>query len=115
MSPSREADRSFEDMVVSYAEVTAGKTGEAFFRSLVGHVASALAANYVLVGALQRDGERMTTLAVHQLGSETAAPEYSLARTPSALVVEPRVCSYPHGVQQLFPQDEMLASLRAEG
>jgi hypothetical protein len=93
----------------------AGKTGEAFFRSLVRHLAHALDADYVLVGALQPDGERIATLAVHGLGSKTAALEYSLAGTPSALVVQPRVCSYPNGVRQLFPQDEMLAAVDAEG
>jgi PAS domain S-box-containing protein len=93
----------------------AGKTGEAFFHSLVQHLARALDADYVLVGALQPDGERIATLAVHGLGSETAALEYSLAGTPSALVVQPRVCSYPSGVRQLFPQDEMLAEVAAEG
>jgi formate hydrogenlyase transcriptional activator len=115
MSPSSEADRSFEHIVVEYAEGVAGKTGEAFFRSLVRHLAHALEADYALVGALQPDGERIATLAVHGFGSETAALEYSLAGTPSALVVQPQVCSYPSGVRQRFPQDALLAAVEAEG
>src|SRR5271170_6368949 len=105
MSPSSEADRSFEHILVEYAEGVAGKTGEAFFRSLVRHLAHALDADYALVGALQPDGERVAALAVHGFGSETPALEYSLAGTPSALVVQAQVCSFPSGVRQLFPQD----------
>jgi formate hydrogenlyase transcriptional activator len=115
MSPSSEVDRSFEHIVFEYAEGVAGKTGEAFFRSLVQHLAQALAADFVLVGALQPNGERIATLAVHGFGSPEAALEYRIAGTPSALVVQPRACSYPSGVQQVFPQDEMLAAVSAEG
>src|ERR1700722_2974381 len=114
MSPSSEADRSFEHIVFEYAEGVAGKTGDAFFRSLVRHLAHALEADYVLVGALEPNGERIATLAVHGLG-EAAALEYNLAGTPCALVVQTRVCSYSSGVQQLFPEDEMLATIQAEG
>src|ERR1700722_4354511 len=115
MSPSTEADRSFEHIIVEYAEAVAGKTGEAFFRSLVRHVARALDADYVLVGALQPNGDKIATLAIHGLGSEPAVMEYALAGTPSALVVEPRDRCYPNGVRQLFPQDELLAAVKAEG
>jgi hypothetical protein len=64
MSPSSEADRSFEHILVEYAEAVSGKTGQAFFGSLVRHMARALDADYALVGALQPDGERIATLAV---------------------------------------------------
>ena len=115
MSPSSKEDRSFEHIVFEYAEGVAGKTGDAFFRSLVGPLARALKADYVLLGALSPDGKRIAIFAAHGLGSETAPLEYNLAGTPSALVVEPRVRIYPTGVRQLFPQDEMLAALKAEG
>ncbi len=115
MSPASEADRAFEHIVFEYAEAVSGKTGEAFFRSLVRYLARALDADFVVVGALQADGKRIATLAVHGLGRETAALEYSLVRTPSALVVEQQVCSYAAGVRQLFPQDAMLAAIDAEG
>jgi formate hydrogenlyase transcriptional activator len=115
MSPSIEADRAFEHIVLEYAEGVAGKTGEDFFRSLVRHLAHALGADYVLVGALQPGGERIATLALQGLGRETAALEYSLAGTPSALVVQSQVCSYSSGVRQFFPHDELLAAMRAEG
>jgi formate hydrogenlyase transcriptional activator len=115
MSPWSEADRSFEHIVFEYAEAVSGKTGEAFFRSLVRHLALSLRANYVFVGALQPDGERILTLAVQGGEGEAAASEYELAGTPCAGVVQKQVYSYPSGVRQLFPQDRLLETLNAEG
>jgi formate hydrogenlyase transcriptional activator len=114
MSPSSESDRFLEHLVFETAKGVFGETGEAFFRSLVRHLASALDADCVFVGALRSGGERVATLAAHGLG-ETAPNEYILAGTPSAQVVEKKVSSYPNGVQQLFPQDVMLAAIGAEG
>jgi formate hydrogenlyase transcriptional activator len=115
MSPSTEADRNLEHLVFEIANGVSGETGEAFFRSLVRHLASALRADWVLVGALQPDGERIATLAVYGPGGEAAALEYHLAGTPCANVVRQQVCSYATGVHQRFPQDEMLVAAGAEG
>ncbi len=115
MSPSSEADRSFEHIVFEYAEAVSGKTGEAFFHSLVQYLAHALHASYVFIGALQPDGERIAMLAVYGGGDEAAAFEYQLEKTPCAGLAQERLCSYSSGVRQLFPQDKMLAALGAEG
>ena len=115
MSLSSEADRSFEDIVFEYAEAVSGRTGEAFFRSLVDYLAHALPADYAFVGVLQPDGKRIATLAVHGGGDEVAALEYELAGTPCAEVMKQQVCSYPSGVQQLFPEDKKLREVSAEG
>ena len=115
MSPSSEADRSFERIIFEYAEAVSGKTGDAFFRSLVGHLARVLDADYVLVGALHPNGDQIETLAVHGPEGEEAALQYGLAGTPCAHVVRQEICSYPSGVRQLFPEDEMLVASNAEG
>jgi transcriptional regulator of acetoin/glycerol metabolism len=115
MSPSSEADRSFEQIIFEYAEAVSNKTGEEFFRSLVLHLAHALDAAYVFVGALQADGERIELLAVHGPGAEAADIEQALAGTPCGQVVQQQPISYQNGVRQLFPQDKLLAALGAEG
>ena len=74
---------------------------------------SALDADYVLVGALQPDGERIATLAVHGPAGEAAAIEYISPGPRARTSCNEQVCSYPSGVQQLFPQDEMLARSEA--
>src|SRR5271163_4883878 len=99
MSPSSEADRSFEDIVFEYAEAVSGQTGEAFFRSLAEYLARTLHADYVFLGALQADGERIATLAVHGGDGERAPFEYSLAETPCAVAVQKQVRSHQSGVR----------------
>jgi formate hydrogenlyase transcriptional activator len=114
MSPTSETDRVLEHLVFEIAKGVIGETGEAFFRLLVRHLASALDADYVFVGALRPGGERVATLAAYGLG-ETAPGEYKLEATPSAQVVQNQICSFPEGVQRLFPEDVVLAAVGVEG
>jgi formate hydrogenlyase transcriptional activator len=115
MSPSTESDLSLEHLAFEIAKGVSGETGAAYFPSLVRHLAIALNADYVLVGALQPDGERIVTLAFHGPGGEESALEYRLAGTPCSHVVQQVICSYPSGVGKLFPHDEMLVAINAEG
>ncbi len=115
MSPSSEADRSFEDIVFEYAEAVSGRNWRSFLPFPGGlSGASRCPRTTSFVGVLQPDGKRIATLAVH--GAVTRRHlEYELAGTPCADVVKQQVCSYPSGVQQLFPQDKMLAEISADG
>ena len=115
MSAPSEAAGLLEHLVFEIAEGVSGQTGEAFFRSLVRRLAAALQADFVLVGALQPGGERITTLAAYGDGADAPALEYDLDGTPCANVVEKQLCSYPSGIQRMFPKDLMLAQLGAEG
>ncbi|HTW64558.1 MAG TPA: sigma-54-dependent Fis family transcriptional regulator [Bryobacteraceae bacterium] len=115
MSPSSEADRSLERIVFEYAERVAGKSGDDFFGSLLRLLVGALDADYVFIGVLQPDGERVATIATQGPGAEAAAAEYTLAGTPCANVIAGQACSYPSGVQQSFPQDVRLAKSNAQG
>jgi formate hydrogenlyase transcriptional activator len=115
MNAASESDRFLEHLVFEIAQGVSGETGDAFFSSLARHLAQALQAEYVLVGVLKPGEERVATLAVHAHGKEAGPFEYSLAGTPCANVTEQQVCSYPSGVQQLFPQDILLTEMGAEG
>lgn len=112
MSPSIEADRNLEHLVFEIANGVSGETGQAFFRSLVDHLARALSASYVFAGVLSADGLRLSTLAAH--GERAGPAEISLSDSPCALALR-ESCSYASGVRQLFPQDHLLADLRADG
>ena len=72
MSAPSEAVGLLEHLVFEIAEGVSGQTGEAFFRSLVRHLAAALKADFVLVGAMQPGGERIATLAAY--GDAADAP-----------------------------------------
>jgi formate hydrogenlyase transcriptional activator len=115
MSAPSEADRLLEHLVFEIAKGMSGQTGEAFFHSLVCRLATVLDADFVLVGALQPGGERIKTLAAYGDGAEAAEFEYDLAGTPCVNVIDKRLCSYPSGVQHLFPRDLMLGQMGAEG
>src|SRR5579864_5070227 len=115
MSAPSEADGLLEHLVFEMAKGMSGQTGQAFFHSLVGRLAAALKADFVLVGVLQPGGERIATLAAYGDGAEVPAIEYDLDGTPCANVMEKQLCSYPSGIQQMFPRDLMLGQIGAEG
>jgi formate hydrogenlyase transcriptional activator len=114
MSPSSEAD-SLEHIIFEYAERVSGKAGDAFFDALLRLLSRALDADYVFIGVLQSDGQRVSTIAAFGSGREAPAIEYTLAGTPCANVITGKIRSYPSGVQKLFPQDDRLAKAGAEG
>jgi len=115
MSAPSEAAGLLEHLVFEIAEGVSGQTGDVFFRSLARHLAAALNADFVLVGALQPGGSRIATLAAYADGKYTPGFEYDLDGTPCANVVERSLCSYPRGVQRMFPKDLMLVQMGAEG
>jgi len=115
MSAPTENVGLLEHLVFEMAKGMSGQTGEAFFHSLVGRLAAALEADFVLVGALQPGGERIVTLAAWSDGAEVPTLEYDLDGTPCANVIDKQVCSYPSGIQELFPRDLMLSQFGAEG
>jgi len=115
MSAPSEIRDGLEHLAFEVAQGVSGKTGDAFFRSLAHHLALALEADLVMVGALQQDRQAVRTLGLHPEGTERAGFEYALAGTPCAQVAEGQTVSYAAGVQKLFPQDPKLAELGAEG
>jgi formate hydrogenlyase transcriptional activator len=115
MSAAGESAGLLEHLVFEIVHGVSGATGENFFRSLARGLARALDADYVLIGALQPSLDRISTLAVWGNGSDAHPFEYDLADTPCANVMEKRLCSYPSGVQHLFPKDIQLAEMGVEG
>jgi len=63
MSAPSETVGLLEHLVFEITKGVSGQTGEAYFHSLVNRLAAALGADFVLVGALQPGGKRITTLA----------------------------------------------------
>jgi PAS domain S-box-containing protein len=104
-----------EETLRSIALGVSAATGEAFFRSLVRHLATALGVEYALVGELTgKSLESIKAIAVWSHGEIVDNFEYLLADTPSQNVASQQLCCYPHHVQQQFPSDRMLAEMGAE-
>ena len=95
-------------------EGTAQATGEAFFQSLVKHLASAIGASYVLVAEFADLETRVRTLAYWQVDRLAPNMEYDLHGTPCEDVVRGNLCHHRSGVARKFPADLMLADLGIE-
>ena len=107
--------REQSDLLRAIVEGTATDTGEEFFRSLIRHLAQALNVRYAFVGKWCPEiPDSVRTLAVWSETDFAEPFEYALQHTPCANVVGQRLCLHESGVQQLFPEDHILAQMNVE-
>jgi PAS domain S-box-containing protein len=98
------------DALRSIVEGTARGTGEAFFESLVRHLAAALHVQFAFVAEFC--GEfRARTLAYWRDGNIVPNVEWDVRGTPCEDVVKGTLCHYPDGVAQRFPADEPMVRM----
>ncbi|MDP3825109.1 MAG: ATP-binding protein, partial [Polaromonas sp.] len=93
---------------IDVAKALSVGTGEAFFRSVVQHLALAIGADLVIVGETMAD-QSVASLAMVQDGELQPDIRYALAGTPCDKVLsQSDLCVYNEGLQQLFPNDRIL-------
>ena len=109
-----ERERSAEALLeISHA--LSAITGEPFFRELVMNVTKVLGVAYAFVGEVTDASRRaIHTVAVCADGKLADNFIYDLPGTPCENVIDKKICSYEHGVQQMFPDDRMLAEMGIE-
>ncbi|MBE7379794.1 MAG: PAS domain S-box protein [Leptolyngbya sp. SIO1E4] len=96
-------------------EGTASHTGEAFFQSCIGHMASLLKVDAVLIGKWADAHKcRVHTLSFLIEGQLRENFDYDLAGTPCELVVQGKPAYFAEGLVALFPNDPLLASERLD-
>jgi formate hydrogenlyase transcriptional activator len=95
-------------------EGTARSTGEAFFESLVSHLAAAMGVSYAFVAEFAGAETRVRTLAYCGKGESLPNVEFELAGTPCEDVVRGGLCHHPLGVRRKFPSDRDLIDLGIE-
>ncbi|MGD0485234.1 MAG: PAS domain S-box protein [Gemmatimonadales bacterium] len=107
----RRAEAALRSILVG----TAPATGDAFFRTLVEHLAHALEVRYAFAGELvDADRERVRTLAVWSGEGITPNFTYELKDSPCEGVVTQGMCCFPRDVQRQFPRDTLLAEMHVE-
>ncbi len=90
--------------------------GVEFFRLLVSQVGAAMRMPFVFITEHVENKTKVRMLAFWK-GNDFGEPfEYGLPGTPcDAVINEARSCYYPVGIQALFPKDQDLVSLSAQG
>lgn len=88
---------------------------DSFLNSLVRFLGDTSNMDYVLVSRLADGQESAETLALYAKGEIVENLSYALKGTPCENVMGKRLCVYPQGVQQLFPEDTLLAEMGVEG
>ena len=87
------------------AEGTASAVGEAFFETLVEHLAKATAARHCFVARFIPP-EDISTLAYWSEGRLVPNIQFSLTGTPCSEVIHGGLCFYPRGVEQKYADSE---------
>lgn len=104
-----------DPLLRSIVNGTSSVVGQEFFKSLARHLASSMDVDFVVLGELIYPGkDRIKTLAVWAGKDYAENFEYDLAGTPCDNVVGRHMCTYPSGVQALFPEDLLLAEMGVE-
>ena len=95
-------------------EGTVQSIGDAFFQSLVRHLASAMGVSYAFVAEFDRATMRARTLAFWGKGTIRDNIEFDLAGTPCEDVIRSGLCHHPRGVREKFPRDQGLVEMGIE-
>ncbi|MDO9217498.1 MAG: PAS domain-containing protein, partial [Lacisediminimonas sp.] len=89
-------------------------SGENFFDALAQFLGEKLDMDYVLIDRLDENQDMAETVALYAKGAITPNMRYALKGTPCENVMGRRLCVYPSGIQQLFPEDTLLPGMGAE-
>lgn len=106
--------RQAEDAIATLVKSTVGKIGREFFDAVTQNVCKWLDADLAILGTI-RQGDAVRSLSFFVDGHHADPIEYHLYCTPCQTAVERGFVHYPEGVARLFPEDEDLARLGANG
>jgi signal transduction histidine kinase len=107
--------RQTEEIIANLAKGVSVNTGEAFFNSLVEHLARALRADIAFVSeVLPGQPRRARPLATFSENMQVPTEAYLIAGTASESILDLGDNVFPEGVQRLFPEDRFLRDVHAE-
>ncbi|MEJ2156379.1 MAG: PAS domain S-box protein [Desulfobacteraceae bacterium] len=87
---------------------------ENFFDALAWFLGDGLDVDYVVIDRLDEEPDTAETLALYAKGAIVPNMRYDLKGTPCENVMGKQLCAYPRDVQQLFPEDTLLAEMGVE-
>ncbi len=98
----RRGDQILRDLFTE----TAAVTGDAFFRSLVRHLATTLGVRYALIATCAPQAHQGQILALWSDQGLSGDFAYDLAATPCAAVLAGQIVHHPRDLQSLFPSEK---------
>ncbi|RYD43281.1 MAG: PAS domain S-box protein, partial [Verrucomicrobiaceae bacterium] len=111
---SREEKQRAQDVVVKVAQAVSSGTGSEFFDLLTLNMVEAMGALAGGIGKHDPVLNTIDTISFVYEGKLMDSVHYSLAGTPCEDVTAGDICIFESGIQQLFPNDHMLAELGME-
>jgi PAS domain S-box-containing protein len=106
--------RRMEDALFFVAQGGWLAGAKSFCDGLAQFLGESLEMDYALIARLAEDPEVAETIALYAKGAIVANLRYALKGTPCENVIGQKLCVYPRGVQQLFPEDPLLADMGVE-
>jgi PAS domain S-box-containing protein len=108
------AGKRIEDALQFVAQSGWAVSGDEFFPALARYMGETFGVDYVFVDQLGEGDQTAETVALYARGEIVPNLRYDLRGTPCENVMGKKLCCYPSGVQRLFPNDAVLAEMRAE-
>lgn len=105
------ARKKAEELLRTVAGEISSRAGERYFKVLAEVIAKELGADYAFIGELMNE-ERVRTIDVYAGGRAVENFEYDLQGTPCEDVSNKGACFLHDGVQQLYPEDSLLADMK---
>jgi PAS domain S-box-containing protein len=109
------ARKQIEDAQSFLAQRGWAKSGEDFFRTLARFLAEQLTADYVCIDGFPEGSAIPRTAALYLDGRFEEDESFALRDMLCDEVVEKSACCFPEGVCRLFPEDEALRDIGADG
>jgi PAS domain S-box-containing protein len=106
--------KRMEDALLFVAQRSWLADKDNFFEALAKYLGEALNVDYVVIDRLDENPDIAETIALYAKGEIVPNMRYTLKGTPCENVMGRRLCVYPQGVQQLFPEDTLLAEMGVE-
>lgn len=96
-------------------EAVSNTYGNEFLNRLVLKLASTIRADYTFIAIIDKEKYESQTISLVAKGEIVENMAYSLKDTPCADVFDDSVCYFSSGVQNYFPNDQLLVEMKIEG
>lgn len=102
--------------ILKIAKGISAKVGESFFHNLCEQLSKVLKADYAYIAEVLPDKPNIArTLSLIADGNIVDNIEVDLTGTPCHSVLNQNACSFPSGIQTLFPDAHMMSKMRVDG